>query len=722
MLDVGLAPTIFETRSNVGGLWAPRVDGVKSHQLNPEMSINGSRLTTMFSDHFIPSKEGDKFELHPTVVTMGNYLNSYAKQLLSEATIRLSTTVINISPENEGEYPEWRVISKDTTGKQLSEVYQYVIIATGVFSNQYIPYAETLKHFKGTAVHSGDYNGSEQLIDPKEGKGKIVMIVGGTISGLEGCSDIGLRISSLPEEQRLKSRVINVYASPPWIIPKWMAIPNPADPLAPKVLPVDLGLFNPGSFTAPPVKSVAEKNNRTNDRFTILMGNQSSIDPELSTKGKWRNKPPRLGPSDSYDKFVRCGIIKPVCGRFSGVQEGGKVRVVDENGELLLGGPLDVDVLYFATGYSYHGTLRNMFAPELLAKIGLDPLTKNPSSRKVSYDMMHKYVLAPGIGRTIGFVGLLARAFWGILEMQGRYLGSLFSGKIPWPAEDIVDFSKGSDHLISIGKVREGLLEDTDFLGIVASYAKECGFDPFKPILGQNHPPRAFTPAYFPALNPSGLEPRNSALSFLSQVLEMADSPQFVSKSVFTEMNGKWRIARKLTSQLPGFPDGEFTGTGYFRARLDTFEPVRSKLGEYTVEPAIRRFPMGRIVSEYLYSEDGELVTKAGMKLEAKRSYVYRYDEVAERITSWFVKPDGETVDYFFHDLSFEKQPEAIDGSSVDQPGGWKATGEHLCNQDRYYVAYRFAYKGSRLEKFWIRYKVIGPKKNYVSETEYVRL
>jgi len=122
MLDVGLAPTLFETRSNVGGLWAPPVDSVKSHHLNPEMFTNGSRLGTMFSDLFVLPKEGDKVKLYTTAATVGNYLNSYAKQLLSEATIRLSTTVTSVSPETEGDYTEWRVISKDTTGKQLSEV------------------------------------------------------------------------------------------------------------------------------------------------------------------------------------------------------------------------------------------------------------------------------------------------------------------------------------------------------------------------------------------------------------------------------------------------------------------------------------------------------------------------------------------------------------------------------------------------------------------------
>lgn len=98
------------------------------------------------------------------------------------------------------------------------------------------------------------------------------------------------------------------------------------------------------------------------------------------------------------------------------------------------------------------------------------------------------------------------------------------------------------------------------------------------------------------------------------------------------------------------------------------------------------------------YTEKGLLHLTDGPVLEAHQEYVYRLED-GDRLAVYF--RDGR----FFHEVSL-----ADDGRT--------GTGDHLCKLDFYQAAYRF--EGP--EAFTVTYNVKGPKKDYVSETHFIKL
>lgn len=181
--------------------------------------------------------------------------------------------------------------------------------------------------------------------------------------------------------------------------------------------------------------------------------------------------------------------------------------------------------------------------------------------------------------------------------------------------------------------------------------------------------------------------------------VDMAVKPPVAT--IFEGLKGSWHLKRSLESALPGFPSGVFEGTASFTSRTP---------GAHSV------------TSELLYAEQGELRTQKGLTLKANRKYIYRYSADEEKISAWFVKEDtkqndgNEVIDYLFHDLEIQRE-----GS------GWTGRGEHLCEKDMYWAYYDFRLakdpnECKELDVFGLRYKVLGPDKDYTSDTVYQRV
>jgi len=173
-------------------------------------------------------------------------------------------------------------------------------------------------------------------------------------------------------------------------------------------------------------------------------------------------------------------------------------------------------------------------------------------------------------------------------------------------------------------------------------------------------------------------------------------------KRIFTAMRGEWKISRGIRSAISTYPSGAFHGLATLIERAATDKAYDD---------------------ESLYSERGEFATEQGLKIKASRQYVYRYQNHADEISAWFVKPDdGTSVDYLFHDLGFGSEGLGVlpETQHVD-PHTITAKGGHLCIDDYYTANYSFYFDRGILDRWSVKYTVKGPNKDYRADAEYTR-
>lgn len=580
MFEAGLIPTIFEAKNNIGGLWSPPQEGnVETIQLDTRMSTNSSHYSCMFSDWFPYTRE--ELPIYPATPAIWKYLCGFAEKYLPKETVRLGCRVVSVSSDDPEGLASWTVGFEDSEGQTRSEVFEYLVVCTGNFSNGFIPHIDELRKFPGTAIHSSEYVGANIIPqDEPAGAKRKILVVGGTLSAVEIASDVALFASSLPKEHRSQIQVLHLFSQPFWILPKLLPFENPDDKTAPKVLPLDQVFFNAAAVVnAPPPTSPEAKFEQINKLLASMLGDQSNIGPEYKFNDHWNMNPMAVGMTESYDKFVRSGVIKPVVGRYTGISEEGAVRVAAaEHCELSSDQVLDgVDTIIFATGFTPWPALKKMLAPEILRRMGFEPEETDVSPHRV-HRCLYKQNIHPNLGKHIGFMGLMPRPFWGAMEIQGRWLASMFSGKMPWPTPDeISDFAKGPEWLAAQGRVDDAVLlrGEGAYLDVISDLSKKMKLAPFEIAIAGDHAPKTFVPAHLPAFSPSNngaLEHSQNAISILHRVLaEDAVSPENISRAVFAELQGRWAITRTLSSKLPGFPDGDFIGTAEFHPRLPTF-------------------------------------------------------------------------------------------------------------------------------------------------------
>lgn len=170
---------------------------------------------------------------------------------------------------------------------------------------------------------------------------------------------------------------------------------------------------------------------------------------------------------------------------------------------------------------------------------------------------------------------------------------------------------------------------------------------------------------------------------------------------LFDIFQGTWKLFRALRSALSVYPSGYFEGTAIFEQRPSTSE-VYDK--------------------EYLYIENGQFTTNQGLVLMANRRYIYRYQKDVDKISVWFVRQDGTTADYLFHEVNFSNLQDGPHAHKrVGNTGFLKANGQHLCVHDDYQANYLFEFIGSNCNEWGVKYNVKGPKKDYVADNRYIR-
>ena len=733
-------PTVFDQSNCVGGFWPVDQEG-QDGKLNPDMPTNLSKYTVSFSDLAwdsisleaanentdSTSKTTKPFTpIFPRAWQVGRYLQAYATKYIPHDCIRLNSKVIRATREKHQNSYHWKVEWQSLLGENgmptgsdpqavdgffpnsgSTAYFDHLVVASGFFSRPHIPKLSGLAPFPGQIIHSSQYRrltdltgtGSFPASDHKGSPGKVV-VVGGSISGGEVAATIAMHISSAKhspasKENKLYPDIIHVAPRAFWPTPSLLSA-NPTEKRdtfnpAPSFLPFDLCLYNlskypPGSIKAQLPPALLESAKMFNGFFQRQAGGDQHelAQGQLTIDDYMKEKPPYVAITDRYANFVRNGDISVVLGRAKGLHSAaghrGALTVTSGSTDLVID---DVACVVFATGFHPYPAL------EYLPRHVLDSLGYDESCGSVPLLLQKGASSHPSIPE-LGFTGFYQGPFWGVMEMQARYLAKRWMGEL----DQSHDVGQPTEELRRLANIPDRSVQFVmgDYLGLMEEFSTLLDIHR-RPILDMKDREGPVAPTRYLE---ASQEPQESdkMLSSLHEMLSGSRSSSLlVARAVVLALQGSWQVSREVKSAISTYPSGKFIGEASFHPRF----------------PTERGFD-----KEYLYVEDGELTTEQRTILRGSRRYVYRYCEAEDRLSAWFVKPDdNRAVDYFFHDLKFADRE--------SQANGWAASGHHLCVDDDYNARYLFKFRGVTLQDFEIEYHVKGPKKDYVMATQYRR-
>ena len=228
-----------------------------------------------------------------------------------------------------------------------------------------------------------------------------------------------------------------------------------------------------------------------------------------------------------------------------------------------------------------------------------------------------------------------------------------------------------------------------DYVGLVEEFSREVNISRNDTAFGRQAGP------IFPSRYHSA-EINSEAPLVIDEVANVIKASnkdtRFVAAAVFRGMQGIWQLQRKIDSRHAASSGGTFSGTANFHPRIPTSNTYSA---------------------EYLYIEEGTFTMDTGYAFPATRRYIYRYNEIIDKITAWFVDEDGKTVGALFNTWEFY--------APKDTFHGWMAKGHHWCDPDTYKNTCEFRFKGANIRRFGITYQVEGPNKDYAHESWYER-
>lgn len=418
-LECGLKPQVFEKAARIGGLWKPTTGFTWNR-----MQTNLSRYSCMFSD--FPWKASAP--LFPNQSEVYDYLQDYSQNFDLNSHIQFNAEVLKIEKQNAQWQVKWHYQNVEQT-----QLFDYLIVATGVFSKGSIPKICNSDTFKGSITHSQSYQ------TPDIYKGKKVAIVGNASSGVEIAAEVAT----------VAKQVFHITRRTPWVIPRY--IPNASK----QHLPLDFVFFSRADHAQAKEVAEEEKNLRANAWFKELT-KQETYDPILSKE--ITAEPPLLAISDAYLKQVKAGNIA--------IKQGKIHSFLDHSVILEDQKCLDIDAALFCTGYQ---TSLSFLDKSLLQTVEFEP------NNRLQPLILHQCTLHPEIPE-LGFVGLYNAPFLATMELQARLACQVFSGITTMPAKDKM--------LRGLSREREFRSKQPepqargDYMDLSESLAKEIGVLP----------------------------------------------------------------------------------------------------------------------------------------------------------------------------------------------------------------------------------------------------
>ncbi|KAL2262221.1 hypothetical protein VTK26DRAFT_2102 [Humicola hyalothermophila] len=712
--------TLFDVNTRIGGLWPSQKedDGGLVH---PDMVANQSKHTVQFSDLAWP-EDAPQF---PRAWEVGRYLDRYLKAYCSGVKLRLGTRVEEVQPlgsSNDGSGSGWRVRTRSMQGDARQDVFDYLLVASGFFGTPALPSINT-NDAQIPVIHSSQYRNLQGLLGKTKKPGGRILVVGGQMSGVEIAGTIASHLSSTvyspgnsPVPNPEGFTIHHIIQKPVWVFPLYTS-PKPTSS-APPFLPLDLGSYNLANRVQPLANSQGHISLESakivhNTYQTALGTDQSVFSQPVTISSSDTGEPPYLAVSDNYMEFVRSGLITVSRGKLGGLS-GGEATISPSNERVD-----DIAAVVFATGFNASPSLS--FLPQSIQDI----LSVSPADLNNTVALAFHGTHHPAIPN-LGFVGFYRSPYWGVAEMQARFLTALWaaggpsSPSLPPALSEALRSDNSIERTLSLRTdLRASQFPMGDYPWLMQEFATALGLERVPPLGEMPRLPPAdkemdiLTPARYPSKLLSEYQ-RGEVAKSLRQTEETAlaglTSARFVAKAVFRSLLGEWRLERELVSKLPSHPSGHFSGSAKFMLREGTRD------GRETEFDALAEG--GNSGHEYLYIEEGDFKASTGLSFRATRRYVWRYDENRDKLSVWFVKTDDQKrADYLFHEVDF--LPPKQGGEAAGK--GWEATAGHLCIDDFYDVHYQFNFKAVNLRDWRLAYTVKGPKKDYTIDGFYSR-
>lgn len=748
--------------------------GETGSKCSPEMPTNLSRYTVAFSDLAWTSVDFEQKQgirngagkasippMFPKAWQVGRYLEAYAQKYIPPGTIIFNCLGVQAIRLNHEGTPKWQVKwrrrcspesshPKDGEHTKLEcehhkDIYDFLIAAPGFFTTSKdisLKFSRLLEDevLPFQCLHSTKFRSVEDLVNhTSDDSGGNIVVVGGGMSGSEAAAIAAMQISDSlhsPVSRRKfeNMKIIHIITRPFYALPRYHPLSFDSKghkQMLSSFAPVDLCSNELRRRQDDPISAwngrvTPERASKTHAYLnTVLGGDQGELGyPSLVCRESETGDAPYIGLTDTYAEFVRSGIIVPTTGRAVGLgtkedAQSASTSASKANGfvaysphrdkeeqELVT----DVRGVILAQGFTSHPGIR------WLPRDVLEELEFDDKSHRLPI-MLQRYQVCNDRVPSLGFVGFYEGAYWGILEMQARLLTRKWLSMI----DNDVDFSmlslneEAEKDLDFVRDLRQGIAEGSrsvpqfwmgDYTGVMESMARELHIPRNDSILGERSGPVCAARYTTPADDQAAAD---ETLRDLADVLARAStSSLFVPLVTFRALQGHWTLTRTLDNALDAAYSGSLDGRADFHPRRPT-------------DPAFD--------AEYLYVEQGTLRMN-GHAVPTTRRYVYRYREDEDRASVWFVKSDGKTVDYFFHDIEFGGGGSGDgedDGDGEGEGGEGKAcslrraNGYHLCEKDHYTPSYAFEYAGANIRRFEVTFDVKGPKKDYSSRSEYIR-
>jgi hypothetical protein len=194
-----------------------------------------------------------------------------------------------------------------------------------------------------------------------------------------------------------------------------------------------------------------EQNMARNNYFRSICGDYA-FTPEVDSKN-----PAFLAISDTYPKHVETGNISIAKGRVTSVS--GDTVLVDNNTTIT-----NVQDLILCTG----------FKPTLpfLSREILETLSFNPNETFCPM-LLYKNMIHPELPG-LGFVGMYRGPYFGVMELQARYITSLFSGAVAPLSEEELRNGIEDERKIR-DQVPRPAFPHSDYIGLLNSHATLLG-------------------------------------------------------------------------------------------------------------------------------------------------------------------------------------------------------------------------------------------------------